>query len=72
MTSVIISPNGSTEVATTSEVVAESLARQESNAPRRALFVAGLSSALSIVAVAVILIAIGVTSRWGEPVSPRR
>ena len=65
MTSVIISPNGSTEVATTSEVVAESLARQESNAPRRALSSRVYLPALSIVAVAVILIAIGVTSRWG-------
>jgi sterol desaturase/sphingolipid hydroxylase (fatty acid hydroxylase superfamily) len=65
MTSVIISPNGSTQVATTSEVVVESLARQESNAPRRALSSRVYLPALSIVAVAVILIAIGVTSRWG-------
>jgi sterol desaturase/sphingolipid hydroxylase (fatty acid hydroxylase superfamily) len=59
MSSVIISPRDAPEVAP------EPTSRNEVAAPRRALSSRVYLPALSIVAVAVVLIAIGLSSRWG-------
>jgi sterol desaturase/sphingolipid hydroxylase (fatty acid hydroxylase superfamily) len=59
MSTVIISPRDAPEVAP------EPTARNEVVAPRRALSSRVYLPALSIVAVAVVLIAIGLSSRWG-------
>jgi sterol desaturase/sphingolipid hydroxylase (fatty acid hydroxylase superfamily) len=59
MSSVIISPSDATEVA------GEPTSRIDVAAPRRALSSRVYLPALSIVAVAVVLIAIGLSSRWG-------